>query len=324
VKKLAIVLLTLALPLVACSKSSTTDTSAASAGGSAPGTVTVFGASSLTGAFTEIGKEYEAANPGVKVTFSFGPSDGLAQQIDAGAPATVYASASSKWMDGVQANGPGVTDRANFAQNKLVVITPPIDPAGIKSIKDLADPEVKLVLAAVGVPAGDYAREALDNAGIAKQAEANVVSNEQDDAAVVQKVASGEADAGIVYVSDVAPTQKVDVRAVQIPSADNVIATYPIGVISGSGDSKDAQAFVTFVNETQGQATLKKFGVVPLEVARGAAFDPALHHAVHQAESDELPPNTVSEVFQQGYMLNDRLLRAAMVVVAVPPKIGER
>jgi molecular chaperone GrpE len=69
---------------------------------------------------------------------------------------------------------------------------------------------------------------------------------------------------------------------------------------------------------------LKKFGVVPLEVATGAAFDPALHHAVHQVESDELPPNTVSEVFQQGYMLNDRLLRAAMVVVAVPPKTGER
>jgi len=87
--------------------------------------------------------------------------------------------------------------------------------------------------------------------------------------------------------------------------------------------SEESQAgVVEGVRLTHGMllATLKKFGVVPLEVARGAAFDPALHHAVHQVESDELPPNTVSEVFQQGYMLNDRLLRAAMVVVAVPPK----
>jgi molybdate transport system substrate-binding protein len=225
--------------------------------------VTVFAASSLTGAFTEIGKEYEAANPGVKVTFSFGPSDGLAQQIESGAPASVYASASWKWMDDVQSNGPGLTGRANFAQNKLVVITPPNDPAGIKSIQDLANPGVKLVLAAKGVPAGDYAREALNNAGIAKPAEANVVSNEQDDAAVVQKVASGEADAGIVYVSDIAPTQNVDVRAVQISSQDNVIATYPIAVVLGAGDSQGAQAFVTFVTETQGQATLKQFGFLP-------------------------------------------------------------
>jgi molecular chaperone GrpE len=91
--------------------------------------------------------------------------------------------------------------------------------------------------------------------------------------------------------------------------------------------SEESQAgVVEGVRLTHGMllSTLKKFGVVPLEVARGAAFDPALHHAVHQVESDELPPNTVSEVFQQGYLLNDRLLRAAMVVVAVPPKTGER
>jgi molybdate transport system substrate-binding protein len=268
VKRIAAVLLTLALPLVACSKSSTSSPTAAST----PKAVTVFGASSLTGAFTEIGKNFEAANPGVRVTFSFGPSDGLAQQIDAGAPATVYASASTKWMDDVDSNGPGVSGRTDFAENKLVIITPSDNPANIKSIDDLANPGVKLVLAAVGVPAGDYAREALGNAGIAKKAEANVVSNEQDDASVVQKIASGEADAGIVYVSDIAPTQMADVRAVTIPDNVNVLATYPIAVVSGATDSEDAQAFVTFVAGPAGQATLKKFGFLPAPMATASSM----------------------------------------------------
>jgi molybdate transport system substrate-binding protein len=267
VKRLAVVLLTLALPLAACSKSSTSSTTA----DTTPKTVTVFGASSLTGAFTEIGKDFEAANRGVNVTFSFGPSDGLAQQIDAGAPATVYASASTKWMDDVESNGPGVSGRTDFAENKLVIITPSDNPANIKSIDDLANPGVKLVLAAVGVPAGDYAREALDNAGVAKKAAANIVSNEQDDAAVVQKVASGEADAAIVYVSDVAPTQKADVRSIAIPDNVNVLATYPIAVVTGAADSEDAQGFVAFVAGPEGQATLKNFGFLPAPPISGSS-----------------------------------------------------
>lgn len=253
--KLVLALALSVLALAACSKSST---GASSSAGSTH--VTVFAASSLTGAFTEIGKQYEAANPGAKVVFSFGPSDGLAQQIDQGAPADVFASASTTWMDDVSKNGPGISDEANFAQNKLVVITPLDNPADIGSFEDLGNPGVKLVVAAEGVPAGDYAREALKSAGIAKAAEANIVSNEQDDAAVVQKVASGEADAGIVYVSDVSSMSGANVKAVEIPGDVNVIATYPIAVVAGSASSAEASRFVSYVTGPEGQKVLHEFG----------------------------------------------------------------
>ena len=185
----------------------------------------MFAASSLTAVFTdEIGPAFENANPGVKVVFNFGASDSLAGQIQSEGSADVFASASGTWMDAI-AEDPGVTGRTDFAQNRLVIVTPPDDPAGISSIEDLANPGVQLVLAATGVPVGDYAREALDNAGILADAEANVVSNEEDNASVVAKVAAGEADAAIVYVSDVSGPAGHDLRSVEIPDDVNVIAT---------------------------------------------------------------------------------------------------
>ena len=224
--------------------------------------ITVFAASSLTAAFTQIGKDFEAANPGVTVTFNFGPSDGLAGQIESEGVADVFASASATWMDDL-ASATGVTQRTDFAQNKLVIITPPDDPAGIGSIQNLAGPGVQLVLAAVGVPVGDYARQVLRNAGIAKAAAANVVSNEQDDASVVVKIASGEADAGIVYASDMTETVAPTVHAIEIPSDVNVIATYPIAVVDGSNSTDLARAFVRYVSGPDGQATLRAFGFLP-------------------------------------------------------------
>lgn len=225
-------------------------------------TLTVFAASSLTAAFTQIGKDFEAADPGVMVTFNFGPSDGLAASIQSEGTADVFASASGTWMDAV-ARSPGVSDRADFARNRLVIITPPNDPAKVTSIEDLANPGVKLVLAAAGVPVGDYAREALKSAGVLTPALANVVSNEEDDASVVAKIASGEADAGIVYASDVTEAVAPTVRAVQIPDAQNVIATYPIAVVSGGPQPDLARAFVAFVTGSEGRATLAKFGFLP-------------------------------------------------------------
>ena len=144
---------------------------------------------------------------------------------------------------------PGVTGRTDFATNQLVIVTPANDPAGVSSIQDLTKPGVKLVLAAVGVPVGDYAREALTNAGILDAATANVVSNEQDDASVVAKVASGDADAGIVYTSDVSTAANIgtQVRSVDIPQALNVTATYPIAVVTGATQPAAAQAFVAYV-----------------------------------------------------------------------------
>jgi len=230
--------------------------------GSERSEITVLAAASLTGAFTRIGADFERANPEVTVRFSFGPSDGLATQILEGSPADVFAPASPKYMDQVRSDGPGVTRQVDFARNTLAVIVPSDNPAHITSLADLARPGVKLVLAAVGVPAGDYARGVLENAGIQKEVLANVVSNEEDVKGVVQKVLLGEADAGIVYRTDITPDISTSVRAISISDGVNVIATYPIAVIDGSGHTPVAEAFVRFVTGP-GQATLKKFGFLP-------------------------------------------------------------
>jgi len=230
--------------------------------------LTVFAAASLTEAFTRIGQDVERADPGVRVAWSFGPSDGLAGQIREGAPADVFASASPKWMDDVAANGPGVTTRSIFARNSLAVIVPSENPRGIGSLRDLARPGVKLVLAAPGVPAGDYARQALDQAGIADAAESNLVSNEEDVKAVVQKVLLGEADAGIVYRTDVTQRVRPLVAVIEIPEDVNVLAAFTIAVMRGSETEAAGRRFVQFVMGP-GQETLRTFGFLPAEPATG-------------------------------------------------------
>jgi molybdate transport system substrate-binding protein len=228
----------------------------------APIEVTVFAASSLTDAFTQIGSDFEAAHEDVTVTFNFGSSGDLAAQIASEGTADVFASASESDMDDV-AEVPGVTGRADFVQNQLVVITPPDDPADVESFQDLGNDGVQVVLAAEGVPVGDYAREALDDAGISDAVLANVVSNENDNASVVAKIVTGEADAAIVYVSDVTSQVAPDVLAVQVPDDVNVVATYPIAVVDGSSNEDTAQAFVDYVTGPEGQATLAEYGFLP-------------------------------------------------------------
>jgi molybdate transport system substrate-binding protein len=231
-------------------------------GGGERADLLVFAAASLTEAFTEIGSAFERDHPDVTVRFSFGPSDGLATQIVEGGPADVFASASPLWMDHVAGRGPGVEDRTDFARNRLVVLVPAGNPAGVGSIEDLARPGVRLVLAAPGVPAGQYARESLALAGVLPAAEANVVSNEEDVKAVVQKVALGEADAGIAYVTDVTSDVAPDVEAVTIPDEVNVIATYPIAVVAGSDGASTARSFVDFVID-DGRRYLADAGFLP-------------------------------------------------------------
>ena len=224
--------------------------------------LTVSGAASLTDAFGEIGAAFEGENPGVTLTFNFGPSDGLATQINEGAPVDVFASASPTWMDAVQDEGPGVSGRADFAKNRLAIIVPSDNPAGIEGIDDLAEDDIALVIAAEGVPAGDYAREIFANAGIADAAMANVVSNAEDVRTVVTAVASGDADAGIVYVTDVTSDVADPVRSIEIPDEINVIATYPIAVVSGSEEADLAQRFVDYVLGP-GQEVLAEQGFLP-------------------------------------------------------------
>jgi molybdate transport system substrate-binding protein len=251
----------LTIAATACSSGST-GSAAGGPTGSGSTRLTVLAAASLTEAFGRIGRDFESAHRGVTVAFSFGPSDGLATQIQNGVPADVYACASETWMDAVQKH-PGVRGRADFARNRLLIITPKDNPAGIASIQDLGTPGVKLVLAAKDVPAGTYGREALDNAGIARQAEANVVSNEEDVKGVVQKVLLGEADAGIVYVTDLTQDVVPDVHTVEIPKDVNVVGTYPIAVVSGSEQTALAKAFTDYVLGAAGQKTLRSFGFMP-------------------------------------------------------------
>jgi molybdate transport system substrate-binding protein len=224
--------------------------------------LTVSAAASLTDAFGDIGAAFEEQNPGVRVIFNFGPSDGLARQINEGAPVDVFASASPIWMDAVQDEGPGVSGRTDFAKNRLAIIVPSDDPAEIGTIGDLAQDDVRLVIAAEGVPAGDYARTILANAGIADAALANVVSNAEDVRTVVTAVASGEADAGIVYVTDVTDAVADQVTLIEIPDAINVIATYPIAVVNGMEEADLAQRFVDYV-VGPGQQTLAGYGFIP-------------------------------------------------------------
>jgi molybdate transport system substrate-binding protein len=259
VKRLVVPALASAL-LAACGGASAGDD-----GCDRPGTtLTVLAAASLTESFETIGERFHADDPCVHVRFSFGPSDGLATQIVEGSPADVFASASPSWMDVVAGDGPGVRDRADFARNSLVVITPAHDAATVTSIDDLANDGVTLVLAAEGVPAGDYAREVFANAGIDEAALDNVVSNEEDVKGVVQKVILGEADAGIVYRTDVTDEIRPQVRTVAIPDEVNVVATYPIAVVASTEEPDEAGAFVAYV-VGGGQDVLRAAGFLPAD-----------------------------------------------------------
>ena len=207
--------------------------------------VTVAAAASLSQVFQRIGTDFERVHPGVAVRFTFSSSNGLATQIQEGAPVDAFASAAPRWLDAV-AKDPGVIARATFARNRLIVIVPRDDPARITRLADLAGKSVKLVLAASGVPAGDYARQILTKAGL-QAALKNVVSNEQDVEGVVAKVASGDADAGIVYATDLTASLSSSVRAIEIPPAENVVAVYQIGIVRGTKSETLARAFFDYI-----------------------------------------------------------------------------
>jgi molybdate transport system substrate-binding protein len=231
-------------------------------------TLNVFAAASLTDAFTEIGKNFEAAHPGVTVIFNFGGSQALRTQIEEGAPADVFASASGKEMDTTVA-GKFVADGTPkvFLKNKLVLILPADNPAGVAKLEDLAKPGLKLVLAAEEVPVGNYARQSLDlmngsfGTDFKDKVLANVVSNEDNVKQVVSKVQLGEADAGIVYTSDAVAAPQL--KTVEIPTELNVIARYPIAPLVKSANVDLATSFVEYVLAADGQAVLAKWGFAP-------------------------------------------------------------
>lgn len=219
------------------------------------GDLTVFAASSLTDAFEDLGERFEQANPDVAVAFNFGSSSTLATQITEGAPADVFASANQTQMDVVDEAGLVAGERTDFAGNSLQIAVEPGNPKGIESLEDLEQPENTVVIAAKEVPAGEYAGQALDAQGIAIEP----ASLETDARAVLSRVALGEADAGIVYASDVVAAGD-DVEGVEIPADRNVPATYPIVTLAEAPNSHAAAAFVDYVLSGEGQQVLNEFG----------------------------------------------------------------
>jgi molybdate transport system substrate-binding protein len=252
------------LGATACVREVATDPTGSPSPTPEPQELTVFAAASLTEAFGEIAEDFELAHEGVEVIVSFGPSDGLAAQIQSEGTADVFASASQSWMNAVSVS-PGVEFRTDFVRNELAVITPPDNPAEIETFEDLADPGVQLILAGENVPVGEFAREALDEAGILEGALSNVVSNEQDAAAVVAKILLGEADAGIAYVSDVSVAAGNDLGSVEIPDDVNVVTTYPIAVVEGSDQTELGHEFIGWMSSAQGLAVLEDYGFDPVD-----------------------------------------------------------
>lgn len=233
-------------------------------------TLTVFAAASLSDAFAEIGRVFEESHPGVNVVFNFAGSNQLTTQIAAGAPADVFASANVAQMDVAVASGrvdAGAPQR--FVTNRLVVVYPADNPAGIVGLVDLSNPDILIVLAAEEVPVGRYSLEFLERASVAPAFGAsfkdgvldNVVSYEENVRSVLTKVALGEADAGIVYSSDLVGV--AGVASLEIPDGLNVLAEYPIASLNDSAQAGAAGAFVALVLSDRGQAILASYGFGP-------------------------------------------------------------
>ncbi|MFE6701889.1 molybdate ABC transporter substrate-binding protein [Streptomyces sp. NPDC057718] len=254
----AVLTTALLLPLAACGDDDSGAKDKGTAGGSETASgapkadLTVLAASSLTDVFKEAGAAYEKANPGTKVTFSFAGSQELAAQVKQGAPADALVTADTKTMDGLS----GDTGKPTvIAKNRLVIAVGEGNPEKVENLKDLADPKLKVVLAAPEVPVGRYSQQILD----AQKIEVKPVSQEPNVRAVLSKVELGEADAGLVYKTDAATaTDKVD--AIEIPDAENAIASYPAATLKASEHSEAAAAFVAWLSTPEAQKILQGAG----------------------------------------------------------------
>ncbi len=225
-------------------------------------------ASSLTDAFGVLAKSFEEQNPGTEVRQTFESSSTLLTQIQQGAPADVFASAAEEEMNASVDDGLVAGEPKLFARNREVIMVPRDNPASIGSLRDLAQPGIKLVLAEEGVPAADYARKILGKAEYGGNFErdvlSNIVSREADVRASVSRVALGDADATFGYASDYTPDVRDRVRVIQIPENLNIIATYPIAALKGAKDAELAQEWVNLVVSDEGQRVLEKWGFEPV------------------------------------------------------------
>ncbi|WP_045555635.1 molybdate ABC transporter substrate-binding protein [Streptomyces sp. FxanaA7] len=249
------------LALSACSSSddsgSPKSDSPASASASAgiSGDITVFAAASLKESFETLGKQFEEAHPGTKVTFSFGGSDALAASITGGAPADVFASASPKTMKIVTDAGDGSGTPATFVRNQLEIATLPGNPDEVDSLEDLTNPDLKVVLCDRTVPCGAAAEKALTASGL----RLTPVSYEEDVKSALNKVVLKEADAAVVYKTDVrAAGDKVE--GVEFPESADAVNDYPITLLKESSNTAAAEAFIALVRSAEGQKVLTEAG----------------------------------------------------------------
>lgn len=217
--------------------------------------VLVSAAASLSDAFTDMERAFEMDNPGVDVVLNLAGSSSLREQILEGAPADVFASANLAIMDQVVEAGEA-GDAQIFTRNLLQIAVPSGNPAGVTGLDDFANESLMIGLCVEGVPCGDFARQALARAGV----DPVVDTNEPDVRALLTKIEQGELDAGIVYVTDVLSTDAVD--GVDIPGEVNVVAKYPIAVLTNATDPEQADAFVAFVLSDRGRAILSDHGFV--------------------------------------------------------------
>jgi molybdate transport system substrate-binding protein len=232
-----------------------TTTSGTATGTPLQGELLVSAAASLSGAFAELGSDFEAAHPGVEVQLNLGSSASLRQQVLEGAPADVFASADQSNMAQVVDAGETAGDPAIFARNRMEIAIPAGNPARITGLDDFANDELLIGLCAEQAPCGTYAREVLRNAGVTP----SVDSNEPDALALLTKIEAGELDAGITYLTDVLSTGD-DVEGLTIPEDVNVVAEYPIATLAGAPNPDAAARFVAFVLSGRGQAILDGYG----------------------------------------------------------------
>ena len=228
----------------------------------------VFAAASLSGAFTDIAREFEKRRPRLEVRLNFAGSQQLAAQIEQGAGADVFASADDRWM--AYARERGLIDGVPsiFVRNQLVVIVPKANPARIRRLQDLARRGNKILIGADAVPIGHYTRTMLENLSrdaafgrdYSRRVLANVVSEEENVKAIATKVQLGEADAGVVYRSDVTPGMARYLSMLVIPRGANIVAAYPIAVVGRTPRREQAREFIEFVLSPAGQRILERWG----------------------------------------------------------------
>ena len=235
-------------------------------------TLTVFAAASLAEPFGELGRMLERARPQLRVRFNFAGSQQLAAQIEQGASADLFASADERWMSYLAEHERLAGDPHVFAHNQLVVIVPRSNPARITRLEQLARRGVKVVLGAPAVPVGAYSREALKRlarepgyaSDYASRVLFNVVSEEENVKSVLAKVQLGEADAGIVYRSDVTPAVARYLRVFELPTAAQITASYPIVAVRGATQPEAARAFVDLLDSEAGRAVLTRHLLTPV------------------------------------------------------------